>query len=74
MAESKLNHILITEGISQVDLAKEAKLSYTTVNNACTMRTEISTRSKYKILKALNSITKKNWELKVIFPNKIGEE
>jgi len=68
MAENKLENILLKEAISQVQLSKESRLSYTTVNSVVKLRKDVSIQTKYKILKGLNKLADVEYKIEEIFP------
>lgn len=70
---NNLEIILLTEGISQTQLAQEANLSYTTVNHVYTKRKEVSDRSKFRVLKALNKLSDKEYQYEQVFGKRIDK-
>lgn len=69
VANNNLKDLLIKEGISQVDLAKESDLSEGTINKISNQKRTPSPRSMFRILNALNRLAEKTYKINDIFPN-----
>jgi len=71
MATNNLKQILIREGITQAELSRISTLSVTTINKVVNQKRTVSPTSQHKIIKALNQISGKNYEVGEIFPNSV---
>lgn len=73
MATNKLKEIIVNEGITQTELAKESNLSDGTINKICNKKRTPSPTTMNKIVKALNVLSKNSHDVKNIFPNYTGD-
>jgi len=69
-----LKKLLIDQEIKQVDFAEVANLSISTINKVINHRRSPSGITQYKILRALNEISGRKYDLLDIFPSAKGKE
>jgi transcriptional regulator with XRE-family HTH domain len=73
MATNALKNVLVNEGITQTELARESGLSAGAINKFCSGKRTPSPTTKNKIVKTINRLPKKtnnNYDVGDIFPKR----
>ncbi len=66
---NKLKIILENEGINQITLAREIKMSHGTINKICNGHYDPAKTSKNRIIKGVNNLANKLFTLSDVFPD-----
>jgi|GEM_PF-941360 len=74
MTTNNLKKTLETEGIKQVELANSTGLSSGTINKICSLKYDPSTTIKNRLIKGIENLTRKDFNLSEIFPTQINYE
>lgn len=70
MAVNNLRSILINEGITQAELCRSSGMNATTINKCVNQKRTLSPVSNGKIVKALNKLSGKEYQIVDVFPPK----